>query len=107
MFPLTILLSVAMTHAVNLTEWLAGWGLSVLNVTLAMLIYMYAMRKTGDAFLGWAIGVNSVRAVVMIGVVVWVCLVAIEQPLPYLVAVLSGTLCLMTAEVWYLYRRLR
>ena len=106
MFPLTILLSIAITQTVNLAEWMAGWAVAALNVALAALIYTHALRKTGQAFLIWAIGVNSVRSVCMVVVAVWICLVAIQHPVPYLAAVMSGTLCLMMAEVCYLYRRL-
>ena len=106
MFPLTILLSIAITHTVNFTEWMAGWAVAALNVALAAAIYTHALRKTGQAFLVWAIGVNGVRSVCMVGVAVWICLVAIQHPVPYLAAIMSGTLCLMMAEVCYLYRRL-
>lgn len=106
MFPLTILVSVAITHAVNLTEWMAGWAVAALNVALAAAVYAHALRKSGQAFLVWAIGVNSVRSVCMVIVAVWVCLVAIQHPVPYLAAIMSGTLCLMMAEVCYLYWRL-
>lgn len=105
MFPLTIALSMALTRGAHVNEWLCGWGLAALNAGLATVIYLQAMKKKGPGFLLWAVGVSGLRAAGMVAVVIAVLVLAIRHPLPYLIAALTGTLCLMNAEAYYLYRR--
>jgi hypothetical protein len=64
------------------------------------------MKQSGKAFLLWAIGISGVRAVCMAAAVLGVFVLVTGQSLPYLIAALTGTVCLMNAEAIYLYRRL-
>ena len=68
-------------------ETTTGWMLAVANAALAMGIYRFAMTRSGNAFLWWAIGANALRTLIFAIVVVAVALLGVGHMLSFLVTV--------------------
>jgi len=87
-------------------ETTTGWMLAVANAVLAIGIYRFAMTRSGNAFLWWAIGANALRTLIFAIVVVAVALLGVGHMLSFLVTVLVGYACFLVLEVAYIARRI-
>jgi hypothetical protein len=80
-----------------------GWALAVANGIAAALIYQRALNQGGNAFLLWALGVNGIRVLCALALVIALFVFVVTHQVAFLVAVLTGTACYLVSEVRILH----
>ncbi|MDA0322216.1 MAG: hypothetical protein O2923_05805 [Verrucomicrobia bacterium] len=103
MISLSGLIAWRLPGAVPLADVGLGWTLALLNGIAAAWIYKRAFSRTGNAFLFWALGINGVRTLCALTVVVALFALVVTNQAAFIVAVLSGTACYLVSEIRFLH----
>jgi len=87
---------------------LAGPWTAALVVTAAhgaafFLINEQAMRSESTLFFVWALGMNGVRFVALLLLILGLRLFGVPLLVPFVVALLGGYFCVLFSEIWHLH----
>jgi hypothetical protein len=100
---LSELIEAIMDPPIGWTMLMAGWALALTNAIANRVINRTAFRGTPARFMGWAIGGNILRVILLL-IAIWVIERWIQGRLyPFMVGILTGYFVFMIVEMVRIY----
>lgn len=91
-------------HPAEFPAVLLGWGLALIGALIGSGIKFIALRGDFGWFMIWALGVNGMRALLFIAIIVAAHQRSMAHFRPFLIAALAGYFCCLFGEVLLLHR---
>lgn len=82
---------------------LQGWGLALLGAVIGSGIKKVALRRDFGWFMIWAFGINGIRALLFMTIIVAAHHNGMAHFRPFLLAALTGYFCCLYGEVLFLH----